>query len=65
VVLAFSAGMDMMGPNIFQFTRHQQLVGGLMSFWLHLFGTDLPIMIVMRVHGLRVYVERDPAVGVP
>jgi len=47
VVLAFSAGMDMMGPNIFQLTRHQQLVGGLMSFWLHLFGTDLPIMIVI------------------
>jgi hypothetical protein len=45
VVLAFSCGMDMMGPNIFQLTRHQQLVGGLMSFWLHLFGTDLPIMI--------------------
>jgi magnesium-transporting ATPase (P-type) len=47
VVLAFSAGMDMMGSNIFQLTRHQQLVGGLMSFWLHLFGTDLPIMIVI------------------
>ncbi|MFZ0273479.1 MAG: hypothetical protein WAL34_16715 [Acidobacteriaceae bacterium] len=47
VVLAFSAGMDMMGPNIFQLTRHQQLVGGLMSFWLHLFGTDLPVMIVI------------------
>jgi hypothetical protein len=47
VVLAFSAGMDMTGSNIFQLTRHQQLVGGLMSFWLHLFGTDLPIMIVI------------------
>jgi hypothetical protein len=47
VVLAFSAGMDMTGSNIFQLTRHQQLVGGLMSFWLHLFGTDLPIMILI------------------
>ena len=47
VVLAFSVAMDMMGPNIFQLTRHQQLVGGLMSFWLHMFGTDLPIMIVI------------------
>ena len=47
VGLAFSAGMDMMGSNIFQLTRHQQLVGGLMSFWLHMFGTDLPIMIVI------------------
>jgi hypothetical protein len=47
VVLAFSAGLDMTGSNIFQLTRHQQLVGGLMSFWLHLFGTDLPIMILI------------------
>ncbi len=47
VVLAFSAGMDMMGSNIFQLTRHQQIIGGLISFWLHLFGTDLPIMIVI------------------
>lgn len=47
VVLALSAGMDMMGSNIFQLTRHQQFVGGLMSFWLHLFGTDLLIMIVI------------------
>ena len=47
VVLAFSIGMDMIGPNIFQLNRHQQLVGGLMSFWLHMFGTDLPIMIVI------------------
>lgn len=47
VVLAGSAGLDMMGSNIVQLTRHQQLVGGLMSFWLHLFGTDPPIMIVI------------------
>jgi hypothetical protein len=46
-VLAFSVGIDMMGPNIFQLTRHQQLVGGLMSFWFHLFGTDFPVMIVI------------------
>jgi hypothetical protein len=47
VVLAFSVGMDRLGTNFFQLTRHQQLVGGLISFWLHLFGTDLPIMIVI------------------
>jgi hypothetical protein len=47
VVLALSSAMDMTGSNIFQLTRHQQLVGGLMSFWLHLFGTDLPIMILL------------------
>jgi hypothetical protein len=47
VVLAFSCAVDMLGPNIFQLTRHQQIIGGLISFWLHLFGTDLPIMIVI------------------
>jgi hypothetical protein len=47
VVLACSAGLDMRGSNIFRLTLHQQLVGGLLSFWLHLFGTDLPIMIVI------------------
>jgi hypothetical protein len=47
VILACSTAMDMMGANIFQLTRHQQLVGGLLSFWLHLFGTDLPIMVVI------------------
>jgi hypothetical protein len=47
VVLICSTAMDMLGPNIFQLTHHQQLVGGLLSFWLHLFGTDLPIMIVI------------------
>jgi hypothetical protein len=47
VVLAFSAGVDTTGPNIFQLTWHQWLLGRLMSFWLHLFGTGLPIMIVI------------------
>jgi hypothetical protein len=47
VVLTLSAAMDGMGTNFLLLTRHQQLVGGLMSFWLHLFGTDLPIMIVI------------------
>jgi hypothetical protein len=47
VILALSTAMDLMGPNIFQLTRHQQLVGGLLSFGLHMFGTDLPIMIVI------------------
>lgn len=45
VVLAMSVGFDLTGPNIFQLTRHQQIVGGSLSFFLHLFGTDLPIMI--------------------
>ena len=36
---------ELAGPNIFQLTPHQQLVGGALSFVLHLCGTDLPIMV--------------------
>ena len=36
---------ELAGPNIFQLTPHQQLVGGALSLVLHLCGTDLPIMI--------------------
>ena len=36
---------ELAGPNIFQLTPHQRLVGGAFSFVLHLCGTDLPIMI--------------------
>jgi hypothetical protein len=46
VVLAIGCTFDVSGGNsILQFTPHQQIVGGLLSFWLHLFGTDLPVMI--------------------
>jgi len=45
VVLALSCAVDLTGPNIFQLALHQQVVGGPLSFILHLFGTDLPIMI--------------------
>jgi hypothetical protein len=45
VVLAIGIALDLTGPNILQLTRHQQIVGGSLSFALHLFGTDLPIMI--------------------
>jgi hypothetical protein len=45
VVLAIGIGFDLTGPNIFELTRHQRLAGGLLSFVLHLVGTDLPIMI--------------------
>lgn len=45
VVLAICTGFDLTGPNIFQLTLHEQFVGGLLSFVLHLAGTDLPIMI--------------------
>jgi hypothetical protein len=46
VVLAIGCFMDfMLGADFLALTRHQQIVGGLLSFILHLFGTDLPIMV--------------------
>jgi hypothetical protein len=45
VVLALSCALDFTGPNILHLTRHQQIVGGSLSFILHMIGTDLPIMI--------------------
>ena len=45
VVLAIGIGLDLTAPNIFQLTRHQQLMGGILSFVLHMAGTDLPITI--------------------
>jgi hypothetical protein len=45
VVMLISCAYELAGPNIFQLTRHQQLVGGALSLVLHLCGTDLPIMI--------------------
>lgn len=36
---------DLRGNSILQLTPHQKLLGGALSFVLHLFGTDLPIMI--------------------
>src|ERR1700723_2215924 len=46
VVLAIGCFMDLvLGPNITNLTRHQQIVGGLLTFVVHMFGTDLPIMI--------------------
>jgi hypothetical protein len=46
VVLAIGCLMDLvLGPNITNLTRHQQIVGGSLTFVVHMFGTDLPIMI--------------------
>lgn len=45
VVLACCCALDLTGPNILQLTRHQQIVGGSLSFVMHMFGTDLPVMI--------------------
>lgn len=45
VVLLIGCAYELIGPNIFQLTPHQQIVGGSLSLMLHLFGTDLPIMV--------------------
>jgi hypothetical protein len=46
VVLAIGCFMDLtLDGNFLKLTQHQQIVGGLLTFVLHLFGTDLPIMI--------------------
>lgn len=46
VVLAIGCLLDLtLGPNITKLTHHQQIVGGLLTFVVHMFGTDLPIMI--------------------
>jgi hypothetical protein len=45
VVMLIGCAYELGGPNIFQLTLHQQLVGGALSLVLHLCGTDLPIMI--------------------
>jgi hypothetical protein len=46
VVLAIGCFMDFtLDGNFLALRHHQQIVGGLLSFTFHLFGTDLPIMI--------------------
>jgi hypothetical protein len=46
VVLAIGCFMDLtLDGNFLKLTHQQQIAGGLLSFVLHLFGTDLPVMI--------------------
>jgi len=46
VVLAIGCFIDFtLDPNFLKLTHHQQIVGGLLTFILHISGTDLPIMI--------------------
>ncbi len=47
VVLAIGYFMDSRGPNILQLTPHQRVVGGLLSFGIHLLLTDLPVMVLI------------------
>jgi hypothetical protein len=46
-VLLISCLIDLAGPNLIQLSPHQQIVGGLLSFFLNMAGTDLPVMIVI------------------
>ena len=46
-VLAIGCLMDFRGPNIVQLTPHQRVMGGLLSFVVHLLLTDLPVMILI------------------
>jgi hypothetical protein len=46
VVLAIGVFMDLtLNRGFLRLTTHQQILGGLLSFVLHLCGTDLPVMI--------------------
>jgi len=46
VILALGCTLDLWGGRgILELTPRQQLLGGALSFVVHLFGTDLPIMI--------------------
>jgi len=46
VVLAIGCFMDLtLGTSFTKLTHHQQIVGGLLTFVVHMFGTDMPIMI--------------------
>jgi hypothetical protein len=57
VILALGCALDFTGNSILQLKPHQQLVGGALSFVLHLFGTDLPIMIFIYAILLPRYVK--------
>lgn len=45
VVLAMETAFEMVGNKILTLTGHQILVGGALSFVVHLLGTGLPVMI--------------------
>ena len=45
VILALEAMVELGGSGIFKLTGHQMLVGGALSFVVHLLGTGLPVMV--------------------
>ena len=45
VVLALEAGLELAGRGLFVLNAHQIMMGGLLSFVVHLFGTGLPVMV--------------------
>jgi len=64
VVLLISCLLDLAGPNIFQFSAHQQVAGGLLSFIINMAGTDLPIMVLIYSILLPRYVKlTSPVTG--
>jgi hypothetical protein len=61
VVLAIGCFMDTaLKPNFMALTHNQQLVGGLLSFIVHLFGTDLPVMIFIYAILMPRYAKLTP-----
>jgi hypothetical protein len=63
VVLAIGCFLDFtLYGNFLKLTHHQQIVGGLLSFILHLFGTDLPVMIFIYSILLPRYAKLTPPV---
>ena len=60
VVLAIGCFMDFtLDGNFLKLTHHQQVVGGLLSFIFHLFGTDLPVMVFIYAIMFPRYVKFD------
>jgi hypothetical protein len=63
VVLAIGCFMDFtLAGNFLKLTHHQQIVGGLLSFIFHLFGTDLPVMIFIYAIMVPRYAKLTPPV---
>jgi hypothetical protein len=63
VVLAIGCFFDIaLGGSFVSLTRHQRIFGGLLSFALHLAGTDLPVMIFIYSILLPRYEKLTPPV---
>ena len=45
MVLALESALELAAGGLFRLTGHQMLLGGILSFALHLLGTGLPVMV--------------------